>query len=266
MNSTSQKLCAWSAVVMAILFGVGFCVIARYLPPPSPNDSPQQIVDTITGHTTSIRIGLVLTAIGSAFLAPFAAVITVQIKRIEGRHAPLAYTNLALGAIFVLEFIFPIVILQALIYRPRSLENTLLFHDLFWLLFVGVVTTSILQFAVIGIAIIRDARAQPIYPRWVAYVNFWVALLFCSGNFIFFFKSGPLAWNGIASWWFVVVGFFIWLTAMVVTTLKAIARQHADEADSSGEALDDVAPAVRRRLERMNTELEHLRSELAGHR
>jgi hypothetical protein len=260
-SATSQRICVWCGVVMAVLFGIGFCLIARFLPPTSPTANAQQIADDIAEHRTSLRVGLALTAISAAFLGPFFAVITVQLKRVEGRHSPLAYTQLAMGAILVFEFIVPIFVMQSLIYREdRSLENTLLFSDMFWLMFVGVVTTGIVQFVATAIAILRDPREQPIYPRWVAYVNLWLALLWCSGNFVVFFKSGPFAWNGVASWWLVVVGFFVWLASMVVTTLAAITRQQAEEAASNDTLADDVDPSVRRRLERIDAELNGLRT------
>lgn len=207
---------------MAVFFAVGFVGFAHLWPPSSPHQSGASLAAFFDEHRTSIRLGLMLTAVGAAFLAPFLAIITVQMRRIEGRRSPLAYAQLALGAIFVLEFIVPIFIMQAVLFRPRSPETTLLVSDMFWLFFVGVVSTSMLEWALIGVAILRDRREQPIYPRWVGYVNLWLALVFCSGEFVVFFKNGPLAWNGLLSWYLTVIGFFIWMVVMVITTLRAI--------------------------------------------
>jgi len=234
MDRTAQRLCVWSAVVMAVLFAIGFCGFAHFWPPTSPHQSAASLASFIDEHRTSLRVGLVLTALGAAFLAPFLAVITVQMKRIEGRHSPLAYTQLALGAIFVFSFVVPIMVMLALVYRPRSLEDTLLFSDLFWVMFVGVVCTGMMEWLAIGIAILRDRHEHPIYPRWVGYVNLWLAFLFCPGEFVFFFQDGPLAWNGALSWYATVIGFFVWLVVMVVMTLRAI--------DQPDEHLETAAP------------------------
>jgi hypothetical protein len=224
MDRTAQRWCVWSAGVMAVLFGIGFVGLAHLWPPSSPHQSAASLARFFEEHRTSIRAGLMVTAVGAAFLAPFLAIITVQMKRIEGARSPLAYAQLALAGIFVFEFIVPIFVMQAVLYRPRSLEDTLLFSDMFWLMFVGVVSTSMLEWALIGVAILRDGREHPIYPRWVGYVNFSLAALFCPGEFVVFFKDGPLAWNGLLAWYTTVIGFFIWLVVMVITTLRAIDR------------------------------------------
>jgi hypothetical protein len=260
MNSTGQKLCVWAGVVMAVLFGVGFCGFAHFWPPSSPHQSALSLSRFIAANRTSLKVGLILTIIGAAFLAPFTAVITVQMKRIEGRHSPFAYTQLALGAVFVMSFVVPLMVMQALVFRARTPSETLLFSDMFWLMFVGVVATGALEWAAIGLPILRDHRAKPIYPRWVGYVNLWLAVCFCPGNLVFFFKRGPFAWNGLLSWYVTVIAFFVWLVVMIVTTLAAIARQDAEEAAGVG---DEVDPALALRLERMDREIASLRSELA---
>jgi hypothetical protein len=263
LNSTAQKLCVWAAAVMAVLFFVGFVGFAHFWPPTPPHQSAQSIARFLAAHRNSIRLGLMLMALGAAFLGPFCAVITVQMKRIEGRYTPLAYTQLALGALFVWEFIMPAFVEQALLYRPRNLGDTLLFSDLFWLMYVGVVSTSALQWATIGIAILRDKRKRPVYPRWVGYVNLWLAVLFIPGNFVIFFKTGPLAWNGLLTWYTVVVGFFIWLVVMMWATLRTIDRQQTDDALDGDHAEGQIDPPLGLRLEQMDGELASLRAELA---
>ncbi|HEX6388305.1 MAG TPA: hypothetical protein VFZ89_02630, partial [Solirubrobacteraceae bacterium] len=84
MDRTAQRWCVWSAVVMAVLFGIGFVGLAHLWPPSSPHQSAESLARFFEEHRTSIRAGLMLTAVGAAFLAPFLAIITVQMKRIEG--------------------------------------------------------------------------------------------------------------------------------------------------------------------------------------
>jgi hypothetical protein len=53
-------MCAWSGLAFAVLYGLPFVVIARFIPPPSPSWSAERIDALFVNHTMSIRIGMVL--------------------------------------------------------------------------------------------------------------------------------------------------------------------------------------------------------------
>lgn len=63
--------------------------------------------DMYDDNAFNIKLGMVLAALGAAFIGPFTGVICVQLKRIEGQHSPRTYTTLALGAVLILEFLYP---------------------------------------------------------------------------------------------------------------------------------------------------------------
>jgi hypothetical protein len=92
---------------------------------------------------------------------------------------------------------------------------------------VMAIVAATMQCYAIGFAILSDRRELPVYPRWVAYVNFWVGTLYLPGTLLTFFKTGPFAWNGIISFYVVATIFAIWYCTMIPTTFKAIKRQAA---------------------------------------
>jgi hypothetical protein len=258
MNATTQRLCVWGGIGFILLWGLGFWAFAGFIPLPTPNTTAEAVQAYYREHTNAIRFGLMLTTTGSALLGPYIGVISVQLRRIEGRNAPLAQTQLALGAILVLEFIYPVFVMQAIAFRPdRPGGVVLAMYDVAWMTFIGVVSTAAVQMIVIGIAMLRDRRAEPIFPRWLGYLSLWVGLLFCPGSLLVFFKDGPFAWNGIFSWWIPVVVFVIWIASMTITLLKAIKREEREwpEDDVSG---DEVA-ALRAELRALAGEVESLR-------
>jgi len=91
-------------------------------------------------------------------------------------------------------------------------------------LFVGFWMPGVGQNLAIALAIFTDPHpeGQAIYPRWIAYLNLWVAVSFAPGLYIGFFHKAPLAWHGVLGLWMVAVGFFLWAIAMWRMTLKAI--------------------------------------------
>lgn len=44
---------------------------------------------------------------------------------------------------------------------------------------------------------VLQAPGQIVFRRWVGYLNIWAALLLAPAVLIYFFKTGPFAWNGI---------------------------------------------------------------------
>jgi len=228
VNDRTQRLCIWAGPLFCLLFAIGMVPLAQFIPPPEASDSAREIVELYTENTDRLRAGLVLMMIGAAFVAPWAAAITVQMKRIEGRHSPLAWTNLACGAVNVLVVLLPVMIMIAASFRPeRDAETTQAFNDLAWILFVMNFAPVFVQQLAIGIAAFTDSAGK-VFPRWVGYFNVWCAVLLLPAVLIPFFKTGPFAWHGIFEFWLAAVVFFGWVVVMTVVTLRAIGLQ-ADE-------------------------------------
>jgi hypothetical protein len=61
-----------------------------------------------------------------------------------------------------------------------------------------------------------------VFPRSVGYANIWVALLFCAAAAAYFFKAGPLAWQGIFAFWLGLVMYTIWAFIPFITLRRAI--------------------------------------------
>jgi hypothetical protein len=243
------------------IFALGFWVLAGFIPPPSPALSAAQITHQFQGNTTGIRVGIVLMEFGSALLLPWCGAIAVQMKRIEGRHTVLTYTQLMAGALLVLEFIYPIMFWLVAAFRPN--ESALVvqrFNDLAWLTFLGVVTTAVIEVFAIGIVALRDTRPNPVFPRWFAYFNFWCGTLFCPAVLIVFFHHGAFAWNGFISWWLVASVFFIWMLGMTIMLMRAIRHQEAEEA--AGELLIPGDP--NKAIASLSAEVAALRAEVAA--
>jgi hypothetical protein len=82
---------------------------------------------------------------------------------------------------------------------------------------------------VVGLAILSDKRALPIFPRWVGYVSIVIPLVTTQGLLCWIFKTGPLAWNGFLAGGLPTLLFVPWSILMAVVLIRAI-NQEAQEA------------------------------------
>jgi hypothetical protein len=103
---------------------------------------------------------------------------------------------------------------------PAQTTRTL--NDLAFFLLLFDWSPFCLWVASFAVAIFRDRSAEPVFPRWAAYLNLWVVFLSIPGCLIVFFKHGPFAFNGFVAFYFPVVVFFVWLVVMTVLALKAL--------------------------------------------
>jgi hypothetical protein len=228
MNRRNQLICVHSMLGFVVLVGGAF-VVADFLPPPSPNQS-QHAIATIFDNHQRVRIGAAMFFFGSCLFVVPCSVITTQMRRIEGPQHALANVQLVSAAIGVLAIQIPAAIWLAISYRHGISESTVVtLNDLCWFLLLGAVGSAVVQNLSIGIAILGSNGA--IYPRWVGYLNLWLIIGLLFGVFIPFFKTGPLAWNGVIGFWLVAVSFFAWAFVMWIYTAKAIDRP--DQAPAS---------------------------------
>lgn len=85
---------------------------------------------------------------------------------------------------------------------------------------MGCFTAAYLVFA---IAILYDKNN--IFPVWFAYVTIWQIITEVIATQMFVFESGPFAWNGSIAFWWAVVVFSVWLSALIVLLRQALNRE-----------------------------------------
>jgi hypothetical protein len=75
-----------------------------------------------------------------------------------------------------------------------------------------------------------DMNQTPIFPRWVAYLDIWVAVVFIPTGIITFFTTGPFTYAGLLGFYLPLGVFAIWLIAMPYAVIRAI-RAETDQPD-----------------------------------
>ena len=111
-------------------------LIAHFVPPPSPELDAAAIAAIYQQDTQMIRFGLFITQLSCIFFPPWVAVVSIQMKRIEGSQPVLAYTQLISGLTAMLVILGSTLIWGTVAFRPeRAPELLLLINDLGWLIF-----------------------------------------------------------------------------------------------------------------------------------
>lgn len=233
-NRNMRLLCIWSAVPMAALLFTGI-IIAGVMPPQPPSDTVEQIAERYRTDTAQVRGGLALSFFGIIFFFAFGAAIAAQIRRIEGLAPVLTYVQIAAFASGSLTFIIPWLCWETAAFRPeREASEIALLHDLGWMAMVfAYVAFTAWNFA-IGLAVLSDTATRPVYPRWYGYFNILVGWLFVTDNLVVFFKDGPLAWDGLLTYWVPFIMYGNWIVVSVWLTVRAIHREAADDTADTG--------------------------------
>src|SRR5262245_17876517 len=229
LDKGTARFAVYCCLAFPLVFFAGM-IIAGLFPLPSPNMSLEDVRDFYGDDPTRMRLGLFIMVASAPLQAPIFGLIAVHMKRIEGPQSPLTYTQILLAAVAILAVLIPVMMMINLAYRPdqRDLQTMQFFQDQAWLIFVGMWSAASMQSLVIGIAVLRDRRAEPILPRWYGYFNLWVATLFIPGGLIYFFKSGAFAWNGAFAFWLPATVFGTWFMVSGLLFRK-LTNEESDE-------------------------------------
>lgn len=223
-----QRASAWCGIVCFALFFVAFA-LAGFVPPLSPSTPAPEVAEHYRSHATGVRLGGVVMMLSSMFYAPYTALISAQLRRIPGSHRAVAYTQLTAGAFGCLTFLLPGMLFAVTAFRPeRSVELTELLNDMSWLILVMPWPPFMAQNFAFAFGILTDPRRRPLFPRWLAYLNIWVPLMFVPDVLLPFFRSGAFAWNGIVGIWIPAIVFVIQFLANTAMLLRAISTTDAE--------------------------------------
>ncbi|MET0900397.1 MAG: hypothetical protein ABWY45_20985 [Mycobacterium sp.] len=241
VNTRAQWISLWlTAFFGAILLGA-FAAFPGFWPPMSPELSAQEVAAFYAENSAMIRFSMITFNLCAIMLVPFFMTIVVQMKRMKTPSHVFAYSYLAAVATGSTLFAIADIFWLVAAFRPeRDPELTLLLNDMAWLIFIAPVGMIVVQNLSLALGIYFDARTQPVFPRWVAHLAILAAAVMTPAVCAVIFTSGPLAWNGVISFWCRLGAFALFLVVMFVALRRAIRQQETEQAEGSAE----LEPAV----------------------
>ena len=226
MGNKAELICAWMGPVGILLFAFAWITVAGWWQPPLPELSADALADVFRQGANRIRAAMVLMQYGGTLTVGFAAAVAAVMLRMKGVSPALAYVQLGCAVINALIFIIPGQMFNATAYRPdRPVDITQFGFDMGMLTFDSTAAAALLQFVVVGMAILSEQSERPTFPRWFAYVCFYAGLLFIPSSLVTFFKHGPFTWSGLLGWYLGLIVYCAWFLLMFPLLLKAIKQQ-----------------------------------------
>jgi len=214
------NICALGGPAAVVVTLIGWLINGMLPIPNGPTLPTAEVAAFFTDEPNRVMAGYVISSIGVVLAAPMFALISVHMLRIEGRRPVLAFTQLIVAAVTVFLNMFSMMMFAMAAFRAdRNVDDIVLLNDMAWLLLFTAVCPFLIQNVAIGIAVLRDKSGT--FPRWVGFLNFWVAISFLPDVLPYFFKTGPFAWNGVLVFWLALTTYCLFLVVMGVVMLRA---------------------------------------------
>jgi hypothetical protein len=225
-NPTVFKICAWSGVLFCLMWlgGAGPLTGWVYLPPPSAADAAAKTVADYTNNLLGLRIGVTIANFSVVCYTAWGMAVSFLAKKNEREYPILFYVQVISLAVCVVVILYIAYFWGAASFRAgeTGADITQMLNDLGWLgvLYTGAPFASY-QIA-LAVAILSDRSERPVYPRWSAYINLWVAFFMFEAAGILFFKTGPFSQNGLLVFYVPMIAFFTWILLFSVLAIRAI--------------------------------------------
>ena len=209
------RLCAYSVVVFLLLFGAGWGVLGRNIPPYSANLSADTLATVYKSHCTTLRIGFALGALGTTFYIPWTVGLFRIMLRLERGGPVWSYLQLAGGMLTSVVPLMACLVWLTAAFRPEQDPDIIrMLFDMGWLIMDIGFGVTILQYVSLGVVALKDERAEPLFPRWLAWIGIWIGLEFIVELIMPYFRVGPFSWNGLFAYWIPFFGPFIFMTCI----------------------------------------------------
>ncbi len=231
MNYKAQYICIWIGLIGGTLIGIGQWALMGFMPPLNPSLSAAEVAGYFRDNQTKILTGAICLQFGYIGMVFFSMTLAQLIGKIESPSRLWSHLFICGTAIAYIASLFAYTFWTVAAFRvDRSDELIMLMNDVCALSYVAIVSPALVQFGSFGFAILGDRSANPIYPRWIGYLNVWTAIGSMPSAFVGYFLNGPFAWDGLVGFWIPVGIFFIWVPAIFIYTRKALLRLMREQA------------------------------------
>lgn len=229
LSIQSQRVILWWGVAFMVTFGLSWWFLLGMVPPPAPTLPAADVAAYYTAHASNILIGAVICSWVSACMVPYSLVIAFQLARIEQGKPVWSVLSFGSGCLMSMFLVFPPIIWGVIAFEPtRPAEITSALNQLANLTLVTTDQFYIFQMIAVWVVAMK-AKPDPLsaFPRWLGWMNLWIAIIFEVGAPSFLFKTGPWAWNGLIVFWLPFTFYFLWQITMYVSMFGALKRQEA---------------------------------------
>jgi hypothetical protein len=220
----------WTLPVLTVIWVSAFLLFPGFLHPMSPTMSADEVAAFYRDETARIRYSMILFNWFGVALIPIVILLAMQIRRMAHRTPILSYCLIACAGGPPTLFLVANMFWLLGSFRPdRAPELTQLLNDLAWLTFTIVVPYLIAQCLLLALAIYWDGNDKPVFKPWVAHFNLLIAVALAPAAFTALASTGPLAWDGLISFWVKNIAIFIWIVVMGIVLGQTIRQQRAQE-------------------------------------
>jgi hypothetical protein len=223
----------WVLPVLVIIWASAFFLFPGFLHPMSPTMSADEVAGFYRDNTARIRYSMILFNWFGVGLIPTVILLAMQVRRMAHRTPILSYCLIACAGgpptLFLIANMF--WLLGA--FRPeRAPELTQLLNDLAWVTFTVLVPYLIAQCLLFALAVYWDRQEKPVFRPWVGHFNVCMALALAPAAFGAVTFTGPLAWDGVLSFWVKNIAIAVWIMVMGFVLGQTIRRRRSEAAVS----------------------------------
>ena len=229
-NIKTQLISLWTAPVFGVVLLIAFLAFPGFFPPMSPTMTAEQVANFYRDNAAMIRFSMITFNLCGIMLLPLFMVIVIQMKRMATQSHVFAYCYLTAAVSGATLFALADMFYLVAAFRPdRNPELVLLLNDMAWMIFIAPVGVLVAQNLLLGLAIYFDDGPNPVFPRWVGHFAMATAVAMAPAVGAAVVKTGPLAWDGVVSFWIRNTAFVAFVIVMFFVLRSAVLRQAIED-------------------------------------
>jgi hypothetical protein len=229
-RTDGELILFWTLPALAVIWISAFFLFPGFVHPISPTMSAEEVAAFYHDETARIRYSMILFNWFGVGLIPTVILLAMQVRRMAHRTPILSYSLIACAGGPPTLFLIANMFWLLGSFRPdRAPELTLLLNDLAWLTFTILVPYLIAQCLLLALAIYWDRQDQPVFKPWVAHFNVLIAVALMPAAFTALAFDGPIAWDGVLSFWLKNIAIAVWIAVMAIVLGQTIRQRRAQD-------------------------------------